>query len=356
MTEVLPSDGHPLRGFCEARPTAAGAFCDVVTGFSGRAGLLRIASSSMAFNRRLEISSSGVDHIAIHVLISGMMMWRQFDRPRQVGAGSVVVTDLAAEFGCASSEHRAEWAVLLLNRHEIGTELLAPLSDRPTILEGARPLVAALHGFMAGFAGASPAGSKPTLDGELNACGDIVTTLLQQLLRDRQQGASAKASSGQSKVLQICRHIDEHLASPKIAPETLARDFGLSRASLYRMFEPLGGVARYIRLQKIARAAVQLKRADVRVPLSTIAQSSGFSSDDAFVRAFRESFGITPRDYRSMQAGASASDDLSVAGWLERNYFWKMTAPRPGDDPEAGAQIHNGEVDGDYATAEITSE
>ena len=324
-------DVETLAGFCEARATAAGGSCDVASRFSSRVGLVRVDSSSMAFSRRLDSHSSGVDHIAIHVVTSGTMMWRQVDRPRSVGAGCVVVTDLASEFGCASGEHGSEWVVLFLNRHQIGSELLAPLSDRPTILDETRPLVAALHAFMAGFSKALQrrSATDATIDEELNVFGDTVTNILQKLLHDAEIAAPAKPRAGQSKVLQICRHIDEDLASPKLAPETLARDFGMSRASLYRMFEPLGGVARYIRLQKIARAAVQLQKADARVPLSAIAQSSGFSSADAFVRAFRESYGTTPRDYRSMQSATPTTGHTSLAGWLERNYFWKTHTPRP---------------------------
>jgi AraC-like DNA-binding protein len=265
------------------------------------------------------------------------------------------VTDLASEFGCTSGENPADWVVLLINRHQIGSELLAPLGDRPTIFDDKSPLVAALYGFIAGFSESAKdrASGDASVSEELNVFGDAVGKILQILLRTSEHAAPAKARSIPSKILQICRHIDEDLASPKLAPESLARQFGVSRASLYRMFEPLGGVARYIRLQKIARASVQLQKADSRMPLSAIAQSSGFSSADAFVRAFRESYGTTPRDYRSMQSMASAAGHTSLESWLERNYFWKTNTPRPG----AGAQITDGgDAGSDYATADVTAE
>ena len=51
----------------------------------------------------------------------------------------------------------------------------------------------------------------------------------------------------------VRRFIDTHLASPALETDMLARNFGLSRASLYRLFAPVGGVAGYIRRERLRR-------------------------------------------------------------------------------------------------------
>jgi AraC-like DNA-binding protein len=310
-----------LKGLCEARPIDARSTFDVASRFASRVGLVRVRSSSMAFSRRLDAVSRGVDHVALHVLTSGTMMWRQPEQPRKIAAVGVVLTDLASEFGCASGEQPAEWLILLVNRHQIGSELLAPLSDRPTILDASRPLVSGLGALLAGYAENAWNGEHPHED--LDALGDGATAILQTVLRDGRGQAAARYQPVQSKIVQLCRYIDENLGSARLAPELLAPEFGLSRASLYRMFEPIGGVSRYIRLQKIARATAEMQKAGRHVPLSVIAQSAGFTSPDAFVRAFRESYGTTPREYRSLQGGGRVVAEMSLAAWLERNYFWR---------------------------------
>ena len=50
------------------------------------------------------------------------------------------------------------------------------------------------------------------------------------------------------------RYIDNNLRSPSLSTNTIAKTFGLSRASLCRLFTPAGGVAKYIRKAKLNRA------------------------------------------------------------------------------------------------------
>jgi len=54
----------------------------------------------------------------------------------------------------------------------------------------------------------------------------------------------------------IRRFIDRNLKSPELSPEMIARNFGLSRASLYRLFEPGGGI------DHLANAHALMRRVD----------------------------------------------------------------------------------------------
>jgi AraC-like DNA-binding protein len=88
--------------------------------------------------------------------------------------------------------------------------------------------------------------------------------------------------------------------------DKLARTFGLSRASLYRLFEPVGGVASYIRTRRLARARQELTTPGLEDRrIGPIAYRAGFQSIPAFNRAFRAAYGQTPRGTRKPEGGGS---------------------------------------------------
>ena len=78
----------------------------------------------------------------------------------------------------------------------------------------------------------------------------------------------------------------------------------MSVASLYRLFEPVGGVACYIRTRRLARARKELTAPGLQDHrIGPIAYRAGFQSIPAFNRAFREAYGETPRSARKAESG-----------------------------------------------------
>lgn len=106
------------------------------------------------------------------------------------------------------------------------------------------------------------------------------------------------------------RMIDSRLADGNLTSETLCAALGVSRSRLYRIFEPLGGVASYIRKQRLLRTRDALSDvADTR-PISRIAEQWGFVDPSAYSRTFRHEFGISPKEARDI---GWASDGFVVA-------------------------------------------
>ncbi len=95
----------------------------------------------------------------------------------------------------------------------------------------------------------------------------------------------------------IRQYIAQHLAFPQLRPQFLASRFGLSRASLYRLFEPLGGPASYIRQERLQRSLELLVQASPH-SIAAIAASVGFYDEAHFHRLFRATFGMTPGEIR----------------------------------------------------------
>lgn len=96
----------------------------------------------------------------------------------------------------------------------------------------------------------------------------------------------------------VTDYIEQHL-DEALPLETLAKIGCLSKYHFHRQFRANFGMAvfQYVQLRKLKRSAMQLS---FRQPLKVIdiALMAGFSSPEAFSRAFKKVFGQTPLDFR----------------------------------------------------------
>ena len=93
----------------------------------------------------------------------------------------------------------------------------------------------------------------------------------------------------------ICRFIEHRLDDPNLSTGLILKNFGVSRASLYRMFEAKGGVRQYISERRVIRAVMELgARPLVRGEISAVAEKWGFASIQRFNRSVRRQFGVAP--------------------------------------------------------------
>ncbi|MEX2743295.1 helix-turn-helix domain-containing protein [Rhizobium mongolense] len=96
------------------------------------------------------------------------------------------------------------------------------------------------------------------------------------------------------------RLINTRLADHSLTAETICSELGVSRSRLYRLFEPLGGVAAYIRHERLVRTRAGITNSnDVRA-IFHIAEEWGFDDPSAYSRAFRHEFGMTPKEAREV--------------------------------------------------------
>jgi AraC-like DNA-binding protein len=111
----------------------------------------------------------------------------------------------------------------------------------------------------------------------------------------------------------IRRYINEHLTDSSLSAEEIGRHFALSRASLYRLFEPMGGIADYIRRKRMHRAffdVISPGLADKRI--SEIARRWQFASESSFARAFKATYGIPPSAARETSILAKAGTNSPI--------------------------------------------
>ena len=93
----------------------------------------------------------------------------------------------------------------------------------------------------------------------------------------------------------MCAFLEARLADPMLGPKKLAKEFGISRAAIYRGFAEDGGMKSYIQTRRLKRAYDELSGHPGAPGLvSRIAENSGFCSVSHFSRSFQKTFGCRP--------------------------------------------------------------
>ncbi len=103
------------------------------------------------------------------------------------------------------------------------------------------------------------------------------------------------------QIQAVVDEIDESIRHRDDAPLTLrflSRKLGYSQFHTTRKFHELSGVSfrEYLRLRRLAFALIDVR--DTRKTFLDIAVDFGFSSHEAFTRAFKALYGVTPTAYR----------------------------------------------------------
>lgn len=108
------------------------------------------------------------------------------------------------------------------------------------------------------------------------------------------------------QLAQVKRLIRQNLSSAMLGPDRLWRQAGVSRSKLYRLFEPFGGVARFIQTERLKRAHAALCDPADRRSIGRIAEDVGLFDLSSFGRMFRTTYGVSPRELRLAAAGGGA--------------------------------------------------
>lgn len=96
--------------------------------------------------------------------------------------------------------------------------------------------------------------------------------------------------------------VDTNLERTDLTPTWIADRLGISRATLYRAFEPYGGVKTFVADRRMQRAWTLVSSPNGPA-FAEIAKACGFSTTRRFDKAFSERFGVAPA------AGRSASGE-----------------------------------------------
>ncbi|AOF93179.1 helix-turn-helix domain-containing protein [Sinorhizobium sp. RAC02] len=263
------------------------------------------------------IARSGLDLILVQVTLAGSDLRTVNGETMLVEAGDVSIFDLTRPMH--SETQHCHNLTLVLPRHLLFSKdvqndgLHGLLFKRST--STARLIGSHLRALFEDLPDITQA-DAPTI---VTATANLVTNLVGPKITERQQSGPTVRGA---VIMQIRRYIEQHTAMADLGPDHLCKMFGLSRASLYRLFEPIGGVTDYIRTRRL-RAAFDMLTNDRKRGVGEIAYACGFADISAFSRAFRNQFGMSPSEVRDMGdrgplslGPAEKQSATSVHDWL----------------------------------------
>lgn len=136
--------------------------------------------------------------------------------------------------------------------------------------------------------------SQVMVDGILRFAAAAFATPVARERRDRRllfQRASATAR--------------QNLSDPDFGPDQLAAALGVSRSKLFRLFEPHGGVQRWMLTERLRGSLQSILNSAPDHKISAIARNYGFRSEAHFSRAFSKRYQISPSSARTLGNGST---------------------------------------------------
>ena len=120
-----------------------------------------------------------------------------------------------------------------------------------------------------------------------------------------------------ARLVQVRRHIEQHLVDPSLSPASVAAAHRMSQRSLHLLFEPTGvSFARYVMRRRLQECHTMVTSpAQAHRSVTDIAFAWGFNSLTTFYGAFQRQFGMAPGELRRAAAsGKVAPSDGPLPG------------------------------------------
>lgn len=206
--------------------------------------------------------------------------------------GPIYVADLGRPFDGLITQQgggRIRYQELAISKN--GFDLSPEFFSRERAIENHTSAGMLLHTCMDEIFQAVDGGDKANV----SALMDRFSALLKVNLGVHPQRGDVRAQLREALFDQILVFIEQNLGDLDLNTELILQSFGVSRASLYRMFESVGGVRSYIMQRRATRAALDVeKNLETRGYLRQASITWGYSSQANFNRAMRRHFGNSP--------------------------------------------------------------
>lgn len=271
----------------------------------------------VAFDRRLNavahertaerVRQAGFEHFTVQLNVSGRFGADVGQGLNVVEPGQIVLFDMTQPM-----RNEADDAHILT--FSVAREVVESAVMDASMLHGrilSSDVCGLLADYMMSLVNRAPTLAAPAAAGATR----VFATLLSSALSACLQPASEPAAMTRRE--RARRHIEKHLSSADLSPDSIAQAIGVSRSTLYTLFQPLGGVAKYIQTRRLARLRAALARPMENRLVAQLCYESGFASESHASRAFKQVYGVPPGQFR-----ASMYDALRIGNTAQ-------TASRP---------------------------
>ncbi|WP_136443174.1 helix-turn-helix transcriptional regulator [Pacificoceanicola onchidii] len=96
---------------------------------------------------------------------------------------------------------------------------------------------------------------------------------------------------------RVLAYLDESFHNEALNPAMIAKDCGISRSYLYKVFANGPSVMEHLRHRRLEAARDMLERSLVKHSMTSVAMTCGFSSSSEFSRLFKKHFGASPSQF-----------------------------------------------------------
>lgn len=156
---------------------------------------------------------------------------------------------------------------------------------------------------------------------------EIMATMLAGSIRSlicRTANDISKKQSAAARSAAMQRFVVENIHDLNLDVATLCEKFEVSRATVFRDFEP-GGLQNFMMLHRLDRALKDIASGpSIRGRIALIAEKWGFSSPAHFSRTFRENYGFSPSD----AVGVGRNTSLISPHEIGVDYNWARWATK----------------------------
>ncbi|MBV9904617.1 MAG: helix-turn-helix domain-containing protein [Alphaproteobacteria bacterium] len=256
--------------------------------------LTRGMASRQKYDRAApKIARDSLDHYMVQIFLGGHTQVA-------LGRRSVRSIDnhpIAFDLGDILDSYNSDFDLVcvVIPRTRLAPLLLRPDSVQAQIPDTRTGAGALLAGYMRNLYLMAPSLTPPEAANAARALLELVASAL----NGAHPNDTAAHAANQALLLKAQRMVRENLASPALTPEAIALAVGMSRSALYELFQPVGGVANYVREMRLRRCLGEIMSArHAHEQVSEIAYRWGFTNAAHFTRAFKTRFGRTPSDAR----------------------------------------------------------
>jgi AraC-like DNA-binding protein len=311
---LISDFGRGRRALETFRDAAADYVCDIGTAgalddFSFRTAILLLDKGALVDTRAgslhhdrtpRHVARGGMDSYQVTLCLDGRISYQAGRRTVEMQRGDLCLMDMAqsSRTVVGAEDGKGSRALNLL----LPCDALAPLLALPNGSGASLISRDSPHGRLLAEQLLALYGGNGEIDASRAAfSSEALAGLIADAVGSARAATEAVDQANRELLLRaIKRHIDGSLQA-ETNVDQLCRKFQVSRATLYRLFEPEGGLWRYIGDQRLDRAFTKLaSAADGSIRMVEMAVEFHFSSDTTFVRAFRRRFGLTPGEVRRL--------------------------------------------------------
>ncbi|WP_018915275.1 helix-turn-helix domain-containing protein [Thiomonas sp. FB-6] len=144
-----------------------------------------------------------------------------------------------------------------------------------------------------------------------NNFADLISLLVGDVVQASHPPLSEYKSATLTRIRQF---VEAHLSDPELSPERVATELRLSARYINALLQAEGtSLGRMIWSRRLERVARDLRDPAIKGrTISCIAFHHGFNDLTHFSKAFRQKFGLSPRDYRQAEATREVASKASL--------------------------------------------